>query len=60
MDRSLAWLSSERLFLAADSDRCRYPQESMGNRLGTPMEELGEGLKELKGMSIIKETNSVN
>ena len=59
-DRSLAWLSSERLFPATVWDRCRYPQPSMGNRLATPMEELGEGLKELKGMPIPRETNSVN
>jgi hypothetical protein len=25
-DRSLAWLSSEGLHIAADSDRCRHPQ----------------------------------
>ena len=25
-DRSLAWLSSERLHLAADPDRCKHPQ----------------------------------
>jgi hypothetical protein len=35
---------------AADWDRCRYLQPSIGLRLGTSVEELREGLKELKGM----------
>ena len=36
---------------AADWDRCRCLQPTIGLRLGTPIEELGEGLKELKGMA---------
>ena len=32
-------------------DRCRYFQPTIGLMLGTPMEELGEGLKELKEMA---------
>jgi hypothetical protein len=36
--------------LEADWDRRRYLKLTIGLRLGTPKEELGEGLKELKGM----------
>jgi hypothetical protein len=46
----MAWLSYERLchhLKKTDADT----QPTIGLRLGTPMEELGEGLKELKGMS---------
>jgi hypothetical protein len=50
-DRSLAWLFSERLYTAADCDRCKYPQPCIGLRSGTSMEELGQALKELKGMA---------
>ena len=52
-DRSLAWLPSERLYLAAD--RCRYEQPNIGWTLGTLMEELGEGLKALKGIGTPQE-----
>ena len=37
-----AWLSSERLHPAADSDRCRHPQKNTGWSLGTLMEEQEE------------------
>jgi hypothetical protein len=50
-ERSLAWLFSERLYPAAGSDRCRYSHPSIRQRSGFPIEELGEGLKELKGMA---------
>jgi hypothetical protein len=43
-DRNLAWLSPESL-PTVDWDRWRY---SSGWRLGTPIEELGEGLDESK------------
>jgi hypothetical protein len=36
-DKSLAWLSSERFHLAADSDRHRDPQPNIGWSLGTLM-----------------------
>jgi hypothetical protein len=35
---------------AADWDRCRYSQPTIGLSLGTPV-EVREGLKELKGMA---------
>jgi hypothetical protein len=35
---------------AADWDRCRYLQPTIGLRSGMTMKELGEGLKELKGI----------
>ena len=41
-DRSIAQLSSERLHIAADSDRCRYPQPNTGWSLGTLKKELGK------------------
>jgi hypothetical protein len=39
-DRSLAYLSSERIHPAAVSDRCRQPQTNTGWRFGTHREEL--------------------
>ena len=44
-DRSLAQLSSERLYPAADRNRSREPQPNFGQNLETFMEELGEGLR---------------
>jgi hypothetical protein len=41
-DRSLAYLSAERLYLAADWNRHRYLQPNIGQRLGFIMEELAE------------------
>jgi hypothetical protein len=43
--KSLAWLPSERLHPAADSDKCIHPQLNIGWKLGTLMEELGKGLR---------------
>jgi len=34
-DRSQAWLSSERLYQAADWDRCRYLQSTIRLRLAS-------------------------
>jgi hypothetical protein len=51
-DRSLERLSFEMLHPAADSDGCRDPQLKIRWSLGTIMEELGEGLKALKGTGI--------
>jgi hypothetical protein len=45
-------LISERLYSAADRDRCTYLQPSIGVRSGIPVGKLGEGLKKLKGMAI--------
>jgi hypothetical protein len=39
--RTLAWLSSERLHLAADSDRCRHPQPNSGWSLGNSYGRIG-------------------
>jgi hypothetical protein len=47
-DRRPAWLFFERLYPAADCDRCRYPQPNIGLRPSTFMEELREELKALK------------
>jgi hypothetical protein len=47
-ERSLAWLYSERLYQQlnkTDADTAKHWTE-----VRTPMEELEEGLKELKGM----------
>jgi hypothetical protein len=41
VDKSLAWLSSERHHPAADSDRCIYPRQNSGCSLGTLMKENG-------------------
>lgn len=43
-----SYLSSERLHLEADSNRCRDPQRNTGWNLGTPLEAFGEGLRALK------------
>ena len=47
-DRSLAWLSSERLY--QQLTETMQIQPTIRLRSGSPMEDLGEGLKELKGM----------
>jgi hypothetical protein len=39
------YLGVERLHPAADSNGCKDPQLNSGWSLGTPMEELGEGLR---------------
>jgi hypothetical protein len=44
-NRSLAQLSSERLHLAADGDKCRNPQPSIRQGSGSIEEESGEGLR---------------
>jgi hypothetical protein len=38
--RSLTQLSSERLYLAADGNRCGKPHPNIGHRSGTLTEEL--------------------
>jgi hypothetical protein len=50
-DKSLVWLSSERL--------CKHLTNTNAIRLRpwTPSEELGEGLKEMKVMAIVHNTN---
>ena len=45
---------------AAHCDRCRFSQANIGLRLRTTMEELEEGLKELKGWKPHRKTNNVN
>ena len=52
---NLAWLSSERLYPAADWGWCRDSQTHIRWRLRTPKEELGEGLKALKEMATPQE-----
>jgi hypothetical protein len=47
-DRSLAKQSSERLYLAADCNKCRYPETNFSWRSENPVQELEEGLKTLK------------
>ena len=47
-DRSLAWLFSERFYQHLTKYRCRYSQPTIGLSPETPVDELGEGLKELK------------
>ena len=49
-----ASITSERLYLAADC-RNSYPLSNIALRLGTLIEELGEGLKALKGMRATQE-----
>ena len=48
-DRSLAWLSLESHYLAANLDRCRDPHPSRGWRLGPILEVFREGLRDPKG-----------
>jgi hypothetical protein len=48
-DRSWIQQSPERLC----QYRCRCSQPSIGLSTGTPMGELGEGLKELKGPNLV-------
>jgi hypothetical protein len=42
IDRSLAWISFERLYPATDSERYRYPQPNSGWSLEILMEEWEE------------------
>jgi hypothetical protein len=41
----------ERGFASSDYDRYINSQPAIGLSTGTPMEELGDGLKELKGIT---------
>ena len=51
-DRNLARLSSERLYQQlTETDAYIYLHSTIGLRSGTPVEELGEGLKVLKEMT---------
>jgi hypothetical protein len=43
-DKSVAWMSSEWLQVATDSDRCRHPLQNSGWSLKIPMKESEEGL----------------
>jgi len=55
-DRSLAWLSSERLYQQlTETNAVIYLHPTIKLRLGTNTEEL-EGLKELKGNPIGRST----
>jgi hypothetical protein len=47
-DRSLAWMFSERL---CQQLRFRYLQPIIGLSRGIPRDELGEAMKELKGIA---------
>jgi len=59
-DRSVAWLSSERLYPAADPNGCRDLEPNIVWNLQDLMEELGEVLRAPKGIGNPQETNSVN
>ena len=47
-DRNLAYLSSERLYRAANGKRCRDPQPNIRWSSGSLSEELGKGLRDRK------------
>lgn len=49
---SLAWLSSEWLYQQLTETDADYLQGTIGLSLGTPMEELGEELEDLKRMVV--------
>jgi hypothetical protein len=57
--RSLAWLSSERLYQYLTETDQKFTVKHWAE-VGDLYEELGEGLKELKGMETCRKTNSVN
>jgi hypothetical protein len=51
-DRTLVWLFPERFYQhLTNIDADTHRQSTIGLSPGTPMEELGEGLKELKGIA---------
>ena len=50
-DRSLAWLSSERPNKQLTETDIDTSSQALGWDQGSPMEKLGEGLKDLKGMA---------
>ena len=47
--RSLAWLSSERLYPAADWDRCRYLKANHWTEVGDPYGRIRERIEGTKG-----------
>ena len=48
-DRNLAWLCSERPYQQLTETDSRHLHPTIGLKSGTPVVELGEGLKKLKG-----------
>jgi hypothetical protein len=52
-DRSLAWLSSERLYQQLTKADAFTQQTIIELNSGIPIEELGEGLKKLKGFATL-------
>jgi hypothetical protein len=52
-DRSLVWLSSEKLYQQLTETDADTLEPTIGLRSGTPTKELGEGLKELKRMATL-------
>ena len=60
VDRSLSWLSSERIHSAG---LLRHMQKHIANHgkwLGTLMQELKHGIKKLKGIATPRKANNVN
>lgn len=62
-NQNLASLSSDRLYPAADRNRCRYQQANIGWRSGILMEEREEELHfsvyPLKSMGTCRRTNRI-
>ena len=51
-DMSMVWLFPEKFYQHLTNTDGRYSQSAIGLSPGAPTEELGEGLKELKGIAI--------
>jgi hypothetical protein len=54
--RSLAYLSSES---STNVKRCRHPQPNIRQSSGNLVEELGEGIKDLKGILMRQEDQQI-
>jgi hypothetical protein len=57
----LIYLSPERLFqnlTNTNVDACSQPLNQLN--MGTPMEELGKGLKDMKGFATLRKNNNTN
>jgi hypothetical protein len=53
MVKTGAWNGCPLRGSACTQDRCRYSQSAIGLSLGTPIEELGKGMKKLKEIATL-------
>jgi hypothetical protein len=49
-----------KIVILRGPDRCRYSQLTIRLSLGTPVEELEEGMRELKGLQPHRKNSNIN